>query len=470
MSKHQKRESALSNLVYMIPLVMAVAVLSFFAACGSSTDSDYSDLAKKMADQGMREAHAYTVLGKLTRVGPRLTGSPQAAAAVELMRQEMKDLGLDNVHLEPTVVGHWVRGEIEEGEIISAVLGNTPLAVCALGPSIPTPAEGIFAPVLEVRSYEELRALGEKARGKIIFFNRAMDPTRLATFQAYGEAANQRAEGSIEAAKAGGVAALVRSLNFGEDDFPHTGLMRYDPDVPKVPGLCVSTRGANILSRSLKQDSDLLVRLRTSCATLAPVTSHNVVGEITGTDKPKEIVLLGAHLDSWDLGEGAHDDGAGCAHVIEALRLLKQSGFRPRRTIRGVLFMDEEFGGTGGRDYARSEMRNQERHLAAVESDRGGFLPLGFYVGKTALGRVRHWERYFKALGMCWIREGGGGVDIGPLAESGAVLMSLVPDSQRYFDAHHCSRDVLEAVHPRELELGAVALAILAFLIAQEGL
>ncbi len=418
----------------------------------------------------MADGYAYIVLGRLTQIGPRLTGSPRAAAAVEQMRTEMEDLGLDNVHLEPTVVGRWIRGEAEEGEILSEALGNIPLAVCALGGSVPTPSEGISALVLEVKSFEELRGLGEKARGKIIFFNRAMDPTRLGTFQAYGEAADQRVEGSVEAARAGGVAALVRSLNFGEDDYPHTGLMRYDPEAPKVPGLCVSTRGANILSKALKQDPNLMVRLRTNCTTLAPVTSYNLVGEISGAEKPREIVLLGAHLDSWDLGQGAHDDGAGCAHVLEALRLLKRSGLRPRRTIRGVLFMDEEFGGTGGRDYARSELRKEERHLAAIESDRGGFLPLGFYVGKTALRKVRRWGRYFWPLGLCWIRAGGGGVDIGPLAESGTVLMSLVPDSQRYFDFHHSSRDVLEAVHPRELELGAVAMALLSFLIAQEGL
>jgi carboxypeptidase Q len=470
MIKHRRQKIPFSGLLRMIGLVGLMAGLSLFSTCMGPTDSAYSDLAKKITDMGMGEGYAYTLLGSLTQVGPRLTGSPQAAAAVELMQKEMKDLGLDNVHLEPTVVGHWVRGELEEGEILSAALGNIPLAVCALGGSVPTPAEGISASVLEVKSFEELRGFGEKARGKIIFFNRAMDPTRLETFQAYGEAADQRVDGSVEAARAGGVAALVRSLNFAEDDYPHTGLMLYEPEVPKVPGLCVSTRGANILSRALQQDPELVVRLRTSCATLAPVTSYNVVGEITGTEKPKEIILLGAHLDSWDLGEGAHDDGAGCAHVIEALRLLKLSGLRAQRTIRGVLFMDEEFGGTGGRDYARSELRKEERHLAAIESDRGGFLPLGFYVEKTALGRVRRWERYFRPLGLCWIRAGGGGVDIGPLAESGTVLMSLVPDSERYFDAHHCSRDVLEAVHPRELELGAVAMAILGFLIAQEGL
>jgi hypothetical protein len=354
--------------------------------------------------------------------------------------------------------------------MISSVLGQIPLSICSLGGSIATPRDGLTAPVVEVKSLEELRALKTEAKGKVIFFNRAMDPGRVDTFQAYGEAAWQRVEGAVEAAKVGGVAALVRSLNFGEDDFPHTGRVRYDPGTPKVPAVCVSTRGANLLSEALRQDPGLTVYIRTSCLTLPPITSHNVVGEITGHELPGEIILLGAHLDSWDLGQGAHDDGAGCAHVLEALRLLKALGLKPKRTVRGVLFMDEENGGTGGRDYARSSLRRGEAHVAAVESDRGGFLPLGLGVGKRGLDKVRIWESLFRPLGISWVREGGGGVDVAPLAESGAVLMSVIPDSQRYYDAHHCSRDVLEAVHPRELELGAVATAILAWLLSEEGI
>ena len=435
-------------------------------------NTDYQATAEKITRYGLKENYAYSILGKLTRIGPRLTGSPQAAAAVELMRQEMLDLGLDNVHLEPTVVGRWVRGEVEEGGLVSSLLGTIPLSICALGGSIATPEEGVQAGVLEVKSFQELRSLGDKARGKIIFFNRPMDPTRIDTFQAYGEAAEQRVLGAVEAAKAGGVAALVRSLTFGESDFPHTGLMKYSPDAVQLPSAAISTRGANILSRSLKTDPELIVYLRTSCATLSPVTSYNVVGEIKGTEKPDEIILLGAHLDSWDLGEGAHDDGAGCAHVIEALRLLKLTDIRPKRTVRGVLFMDEEFGGTGGRDYARSEQRGGERHLAAMESDRGGFLPVGFGVGggEAVERKVRSWQPLLQRVGIYWIKPGGGGVDIGPLADSGTVLMGIVPDSQRYFDAHHCSQDILAAVHPRELELGAIATAILGFLLAQEGI
>jgi len=222
-------------------------------------NTDYQATAEKITRYGLKENYAYSILGKLTRIGPRLTGSPQAAAAVELMRQEMLDLGLDNVHLEPTVVGRWVRGEVEEGGLVSSLLGTIPLSICALGGSIATPEEGVQAGVLEVKSFQELRSLGDKARGKIIFFNRPMDPTRIDTFQAYGEAAEQRVLGAVEAAKAGGVAALVRSLTFGESDFPHTGLMKYSPDAVQLPSAAISTRGANILSRSLKTGPGLIV-------------------------------------------------------------------------------------------------------------------------------------------------------------------------------------------------------------------
>ncbi len=453
--------------------LMAVLLLPLFTTVpGQNVNRDLQTLADEICRRGMAENQAYNFLRKLTRIGPRLTGSPPAAAAVELMRQEMQDLGLNNVRLEPTVVGRWVRGDDEEGRIVSSRLGTIPLAVCALGGSVATSEGGLSAQVVEVTSFEELKTLGEKAKGRIVFFNRPMDPTLIDTFRSYGGAADQRVRGASEAAEGGGVAALVRSLTLGENDDPHTGLMTYDQKAPRVPAVSVSTRGANSLSQALKIDPELFVYLRTNCETLSPVTSFNVVGEILGSEKPSEIILLGAHLDSWDLGEGAHDDGAGCAHVLEALRLLKVSGVRPRRTVRGVLFMDEEFGGTGGRDYARSERRKVDIHLAAVESDRGGFLPLGIGVsgGPNVLQKVRQWLPLFQPLGIQWIRPGGGGVDIGPLGQSGTALLGIIPDSQRYFDVHHCRRDVLAAVDPRELELGAIATALLALLLAEEGI
>lgn len=249
-------------------------------------------------------------------------------------------------------------------------------------------------------------------------------------------------------------------------------MLRYDPGVPRIPAACISTKGAELLSTALKKDPSLLVNFKTECRNLASVTSHNVIGQITGSEHPNEILLVGGHLDSWDLGTGAHDDGAGCVQAIEALRLIKESGLRPRRTIRAVMFMNEEFGGTGGRDYAAAKDREGEVHVAAIESDRGGFLPLGFGISgdPNTIKHLQKWEDLLRSIGLQWIRRGGGGVDIAPLAAQGTVLIGLVPDSQRYFDVHHSEKDVLETVNPRELELGAIAMAVFAYILAQEGL
>ncbi len=454
-----------------------LALLSFLISHFSCSNDraakpPYLETAEKILEKGLREEGAFSLLEKLTDVGPRLTGSPQAEAAVGLMRRQLEELGLDNVHLEPTLVEHWVRGQAEEAKILSSVNGTIPVPVCALGGSVATPETGILAEVLEVKSFEELSRLKEKARGKIVFFNRAMDRALIDTFASYGRAAEQRVSGAVEAAKAGALAALVRSMTLRVDDFPHTGLMHYDPNVPQIPAACISTKGADLLGELLKKDPNLKMFIKLNCQNLQPVTSHNVIGQLTGYEKPNEIILLGGHLDSWDLGTGAHDDGSGCVQSIEALRLIKELGLRPKRTIRAVLFMNEEFGGSGGRDYAGSEARKGEIHLIAVESDRGGFLPLGIGVSGSAraVKRVQSWDYLFKPLGIHWVRRGGGGVDIAPLGQQGTIMAGIIPDSQKYFDFHHSARDVLDAVHPRELELGAVAMAVFAFVLAQEGI
>lgn len=436
------------------------------------TEADsYEQKAARLLAAGMKEQRAFGFLEQITALGPRLTGSPQAAAAVELTRQMMTDLGLTNIHLEPTLVGRWVRGNVETAQIISSQRGTRPLHVAAIGGSDPTSKNGILGPVVEVKSFQELSDMGDSAKGKIIFFNRPMDPARLDTFSAYGAAADQRVQGAVEGAKAGAAAVLVRSLTTRLDDNPHTGLMQYREGIPRIPAACLSTRDAEELSRQLRVDPDLRLLLKLDCKNLSPVTSHNVIGEIEGNKFPDEIVLVGGHLDSWDQGTGAHDDGAGCVHALEALRLIKETGLQPKRTIRAVMFMDEEFGGTGGRDYAGSPRRQGERHIAAIESDRGGFLPLGFGIGdKDTFAPFKRWEPLFQKAGLQWLRPGGGGVDIGPLGQSGTLLIGLIPDSQRYFDVHHSALDTIETVNSRELEMGAVAMALLAYLLSQEGI
>lgn len=437
-----------------------------------SARSHYEEVAARLLEKGLAELGAWESLEKILSVGPRPTGSPEADEAVALLAGHMKALGFDNVRTEPTTVIRWVRGPIEEGAIVSGVFGRIPVKVRAIGRSVRTPGEGIRARVIEVRSFEELEKAGETARGRIVFFNGRMDPALLDTFRAYGAAARQRSAGAVAAARAGAVGAIVRSLTIRLDDDPRTGTMSYDPAVPKIPAATISTEAAERLSEVLREDPDAEFYFKTSCETLPPVKSNNVMGELRGTEKPEEVVLVGGHLDSWDLSPGAHDDAAGCAQSIEALRLIKALGLVPKRTIRAVLFMDEENGGTGGRDYARSVNRKSERHIAAIESDRGGFLPLGIGVGATGetYDRIKAWEPLLQRVGLQWIRPGGGGVDIAPLEASGTVLMSLVPDSQRYFDVHHSSGDTIDKVHPRELELGASALALMSYLLSQEGL
>jgi hypothetical protein len=379
----------------------------------------YMEIVKNLRVKGLSELHAFGLLEELTTVaGNRLAGSPGAAASVELTRQWMQDLQLDDVHLEPMIVQRWVRGSVEEASIVnSPTVGTVPLTICALGNSIGTAELGITAPVIEVHSLEEVKKLGEKAKGKIVFYNRPLDPAFIVTFRAYGGSVDQRGRGAIEAAEAGALAVLVRSMTLRLDDVPHTGMMRYAEDVAKIPAAAISTKGANFLSSLLKKDSEVSVNLRLSCKTLSPVPSANVVGEIAGSELQNEIVLLGAHLDAWDKGVGAHDDGAGCAQIVEALWLIKDLGLQPKRTIRAVLFMNEEFGETGGNDYVQSGRREGETHIAAFESDAGGFLPLGFRVGpddETA-NKYRKWFPLFQTLGMSLFTSGGGGADIGSL-------------------------------------------------------
>lgn len=456
--------------VFTIVTALAAASIHLLAAPGSGqAPAGYEDVATRILQKGLRELGAYGTLSKLLSAGPRLTGSAQADAAVALMADRMRALGFDNVRTEPTTVSHWVRGDREEGRIVSSKAGTTAVKVRAIGNSIATPAGGITAGVLEVRSVAELEKVRDQARGRIVFFNGAMDPTQLDTFAAYGGAAQQRAGGAVAAARAGGVAAVVRSLTLELDDDPHTGTMSYEPNTPKVPAVTISTQAADRLSEVLRKDPAAKFHFAISSRMLAPVTSHNVMGELRGTTKPDEVIVIGGHIDSWDLSPGAHDDGAGCAQSIEALRLLKELGLKPKRTIRAVLFMDEENGGTGGRDYARSPNRRGERHLAAIESDRGGFLPVGIGAGGrgAAFDRVKAWEPLFQRVGLQWVRPGGGGVDIGPLGESGTQLLGLVPDSQRYFDVHHSGTDTIDKVNQRELELGATAMALLAWLLSE---
>jgi carboxypeptidase Q len=434
----------------------------------------YAQVSSEISRRGLSELGAYALLAELTgKIGARLSGSPQAAAAVEWGRKTMLAQGFENVHLEPVRVPHWVRGRVEQATLLAA--GDGPerkLAVCALGGSVATPKDGITAEVVEVQSLAEARGLGEWGKGKIVFFNRPFDPTLVNTFAAYGGAVDQRYGGASAAAASGAVAVLVRSMTLAKDDVPHTGAMGYEANLPKIPAAALSAQAADALSARLKQGGAVRVRLKLDCRTLPEVDSANVVGELVGSEKPNEVIVMGGHLDSWDKGVGAHDDGAGCSHSLEALSLLKRAGLRPKRTIRVVLFMNEENGGAGGLAYAAMKRTEGERHIAAIESDSGGFAPRGFGVSARPeiLAKFAAWMPVLEPFGADKLLQGGGGSDVEPLGAQGVPTIGLEPESQRYFDYHHSNNDTLDKVNPRELELGAISLALLAYMISEEGL
>lgn len=433
---------------------------------------------RKIYDKALAEGQSYAMLDYLcNKVGSRLSGSPGAAAAVEWSRHVMEDYGFDSVWLQPVMVPHWVRGQQEIGRILnSKKMGTVELSVCALGGSVGTGPEGITANVIEVKSFEELASLGTRqVQGKLVFFNRPMDPTLLQTFSSYGGAVNQRGSGASEAAKYGAVGVIVRSMGINPEDYPHTGGMRYATGAPMIPAMAVSTKHADLLSRLLKDDKGLSFYMEMHCQILEDAPSFNVIGEIRGTEYRNEIIAVGGHLDSWDLGQGAHDDGAGCVQSIEVLRIFKAMGYKPKRTIRAVMFMNEENGLRGGQKYADLAKQNKENHLAAIESDRGGFTPRGFTISAPEgqpekRSRIQSWKPLLEPYGLSDFSQPGGGADIGPLAPLGVTLIGYLPDSQRYFNYHHTPVDTFDKVDKRELELGAAAMAALVYLIDQHGL
>ncbi|MCX6561731.1 MAG: M20/M25/M40 family metallo-hydrolase [Candidatus Aminicenantes bacterium] len=455
----------------ILPAGLAAA-LSAFSPQSPLPVEAYAPAAESIRAEGLKSEGAIAILSRLLARAPhRLAGSPGYEEAARACLDEMRSFGL-RTWTEPAPVERWTRGGTAEAVLSRpGSSGRMVLRIAALGLSVPTPAGGLEAPLVEVRSFEELEALGDRVRGTIVFFSHPMSRVPMETFAAYGEAAAYRTRGASEASRRGAVAVLVRSVTARLDGAPHGGMVGYDPAWPKIPAAAVATLDAEALSARLAESSGWRLRLRLDCRNDPPAEAPIVVGQWDGTDRSEEVVILGAHLDAWDLGQGAHDDGAGCAQAIEAVRLLKALGLHPKRSLRIVLYPNEEYGASAGRVYAASPRRQGERILAAMESDRGGLLPIGFGLGTgPAFEKLKGWEPLLRPSGIQWVGPGGGGSDVGPLAERGTVVMGFIPDSQRYFDYHHSANDVLAAVHPREIELGAVVEAIMAYVLAQEGI
>jgi hypothetical protein len=448
-------------LAALVALPLAPAM---FAAEDPAADAQ---MLRMIYTAALTTSPAYENLRELTTRFPgRLAGSPNLAGAVQWGRSLLEKTGADRTELQPVMVPHWERGAPER-----VWLGNIPLAAVALGGSVPTPAGGLRAPVIELHSLSALKTADVK--GKIVFFNRPMNPTYVSTGQAYGEAGDQRNQGPGEAGKYGAVGALVRSLTLAHDDTPHTGNTTYQPDVPRIPAAALSTLAADNLSAALKLNPALTVRLEINSRWFDDAPSHNVIGEIRGSTFPEEIILVGGHLDSWDIAPGAHDDGAGCIQSIEVLRLLKAVGYQPRHTLRCVLFTSEENSLNGAIAYSTTVKAKNEIHVLALETDSGGFQPKGFNLGNPAGNAhvlAARWKPLFEPYGVHNFRSGTGGADVSPLLAHGVTVAGLTPDSQRYFDLHHTTRDSIDQVNPRELQLGAAAMAALVYLVDKYGL
>lgn len=431
-----------------------------------------SSIIKKISDEVMLRSSAYENLRYLCKkVGPRLSGSANAAKAVLATADMLWKAGADTVYMQPCMVTHWERGEKESG-FIEFSGGRYNLKLCALGNSVGSGKKGVRGNVVEVKSMSDLHKLGNAVKGKIVFFNIPMDPRHIRTFRAYGESGIGRRSGAAQAAKYGAAGVMVRSLSSNVDAYPHTGATQYNDSFPKIPAVAISTIDAEWLSLRLAGNKSLKGFFVTNCRMLPDAPSFNVIGEMRGSTLPQEIITVGGHLDSWDLAEGAQDDGAGCVQSIEVIRALKAAGIKPKRTIRAVMFMNEENGGAGGDAYLENAKRKNENHLFAIESDGGGFTPRGFNLDMSSSQKekIMQWKPLFANYSATDFSGGGSGADIAPLKELKTALAGFSPDSQRYFDLHHAATDTFEAVSKRELDLGAVNMTALIWLVSEYGL
>ena len=451
-----------------------LTIFAVLFALSAFSQTEDSLMISRIADQIMINGKAYDDLHTLTKtVGARLTASPGFYKAIAWGQKVLQDAGADKVYLQECTVPHWVRGGKDEARYFagSDTKGKT-LDVLALGNSNGTGSKGVTAPVMVVNSFDELESRKDEVKGKIVFYNYKFNPRFIPTFQSYGDAVRYRGQGASRAAKYGAVAVLVRSMTHSTDNNPHTGAMMYNDSFPKIPALAVGIQDADRLADVIRGSKQVKLYLKSNAKMLADTVGSNVIGELRGSEFPDQVILVGGHLDSWDPAEGAHDDGAGCVHSIEVLRTLKAIGYKPKHTIRVVLFANEENGTRGGIKYADEAKSKNEQHIFALESDEGGFTPRGFSftMSKEKMDKVRPWLPLFAPYYVFQFTEGGGGSDIGPLNRNGVPVAGFQPDSQRYFDIHHSRADVFEAVNKRELELGALNITALIYMVDKYGL
>jgi hypothetical protein len=434
-------------------------------------------IIRQIFDEVLTKGRAYSNLSDLClNIGHRLSGSEGAAKSVKWGYDVLKKSGADTVYLMEVEVPVWNRGTVERVAVQMGTKGSgqgkRELHACSLGGSVGTGGK-IKAEIIEVQGIAELKKLSEAAlKGKIVFFNRPMDSRKISTFEAYGGCVDQRYAGAGEASRMGAVGVIVRSMSLAIDEHPHTGGMAYPDSVQRIPAMAISTTDAEWLHQ-FGANKTVQIEMESDCEFKGYAKSSNVIGELWGYESPQDIMVVGGHLDSWDKGQGAHDDGAGVNQSIEVLRLFKTLGIKPKRTLRVILFMNEENGNMGGKTYAQKVADKKETHVLAVESDRGGFTPRGFAVEGTQneIDFIAGFRELLEPYGLHYFEKGYAGVDIGPLQRGdkaplpNLLMLGLVPDSQRYFDYHHADTDTIDKVNPRELHLGAGAMAAMIYLL-----
>ena len=451
------------------------AVTFLFITVFAFSQNDDSVMIKKISDEILLQGKAHSNLYTLCKsVGQRLSGSAGMYKGEAWGVQTLKDAGAVNVYLQECMVPHWVRGKKEFAAFTKAKSGNE-FNILSIGNAVGTGKAGVSAKVIEVKNFEDLNKRKDEVKGNIVFFNYPFNKTLLRG--AYGDAVRYRSSGASAAAKYGAVAVIVRSVTAAYDDNPHTGALRYNDSFPKIPAVAISTKDADKLSNGLKGIYKFeKLFLRTNCLMLPDTIGHNVIGEIKGTEFPDEIITVGGHLDSWDAAEGASDDGTGMVQSIEILRAFNAAGYKPKRTIRIVLFANEENGLRGGNKYAEEAKAKKEKHIMAMESDGGAEYPRGFNCGMTKeqYAKVENWKKYFTpydADKFSFSEGGGGGADIGPLQTNfKTAQFGLNTTGQRYFDLHHAATDVFENVNAQELNLGAAVMAAMVYLVDKYGL
>lgn len=465
--------------ILMLLLMVASAILAN-AQSTTPTPQLYSvktvEDMRRLQQAALGSDYAYRQTAYLANnIGPRLTGSAQAERAVEYVADEMKRLGLD-VRLQKLSVPHWVRGD-EKAQLVEfpgMAAGTTQkIIVTALGGSIATPADGMLGEIVVVDSFDELNSLGaDRVKGKIVLFNNKFDREMAASGfggNAYGQAVAYRGGGAIAAGRLGAIAVLVRSAGGSQNRLVHTGAMRYDPNVPQIPAAAVSFEDAETIAYLAKMGK-VRIKLVLTPQTLPNATSYNVIGDLKGSELPDEVIVVGGHLDSWDLGTGALDDACGVAMSMQVAYLIKQLKLKPKRTIRVIAFMNEENGSVGGRTYGEEQALNIAKHFAAIESDLGASHPVGFlFSGKAdALAFFAPISNILRdqGAGIVQLQPGGVGADIGPLTRGGVPSFAPYFDTRTYFNYHHTEADTFDKINPKEIAEGGSVMAVLAFGLA----